>query len=324
MNALTQEENEKMGIFIERFWVKPVSELYPNTPVDIIRRYGRHLRVSQDREHKRITRMCVAKLELADDKLKNAKSHLKAVSSIRGERFNNWRLYISIIALEEMVKAHLILQGRPVKGHDYLSPLVTTLRKGRAKRQIKALEDFAHTVGIPLDVNTGIDKFLSEIEKIRQSPDKFATASAQDIGELLDTLCEIRKIFSSHMRDGRLTARMRTQIPAMADFLSNGETHTRREIEFAMRTLIDKVSNYWPVELDMLLLGAVLDAHRNRTRYVDERGGYVRPDRYDRESPLGVVKRRRDLIELMESIRDRVSQEVQNIKETKSYSDFME
>ena len=303
---------------IQKIWVETVLEVYPQAPIEEVRVFATRAINSYIKEYERILAMPVEDLTLSDKKLKNSKAHYKVISSNHVKIPSNWRVYIAVISTEEIIKAHLLIQGRRIKGHDYLTPLVRNLRWGEAKRRIRAVEQFADSVGNRMDINAKLDAALTEINSMRNSGENLAKASSKDIREILQLVTELKQSFDEHFRNDLLAQKMRSKMPSLARIISSGNPSLERFLEFQFRNLANSPLTWYPIDIDFLLLGAVLDPHKNRTRYVDEHDGSIGPDRYGRESPLGVVKQFGGLLALLKSVQDRTAQKIRNIKEQKS------
>lgn len=302
---------------IEKHWIHTIRDIYPQAPIEEIRIFATRAINSRIKEHERILAMPVEDVTLAHKKLMNSKAHYKVISSNHTKIPDNWRVYIAVISVEEVIKARLIVQGRKIKGHDYLSPLVRTLRWGESKRRIRALEDFANSVGNQLDINANLNALLSELQLLRRTEDRSAMASSKDIKELLQFVTNSKQYLIKYIHNDPLNLKMKSKIPILSREIFHPDANLIRICESHLRYAVNSSLSWYPIDIDVLLLGVVFDAHKNRTRYVDEHDGSIGPERYGRESPLGVVKQFDGLLELLKAIHDRTAQEIKFIREMK-------
>ena len=302
---------------ITKHWIQTIREIYPHAPIEETSIFVTRAINSRIKEHERLLAMPVEDVILAHKKLMNSKAHYKVISSNHTNIPDNWRVYIAVISIEEVIKARLIVQGRKIKGHDYLSPLIRTLRWGESKRRIRALEDLANSVDNQLDINAKLDALLCELKSLRRSGDEYAMASTKDIRELLQFVADSKQSLVEYFHNDSLALRMKLKIPKFSRELFHQDANLIRIFESHVRQAVNSPLSWYPIDIEMLLLGVVLDAHKNRTRYVDEHDGSIGPDRYGRESPLGVVKQFDGLLKLLKSVQDRTAQEIKFIREMK-------
>ena len=97
---------------IQKIWIQTVIEVYPQAPIEAVRVFATRAINSYIKEYERILAMPVEDLTLADKKLKNSKAHYKVISSNHVRIPSNWRVYIAVISIEEVIKAHLLIQLR--------------------------------------------------------------------------------------------------------------------------------------------------------------------------------------------------------------------
>ena len=70
---------------------------------------------------------------------------------------------------------------------------------------------------------------------------------------------------------------MNSKLPLFGRELFPRDRYLARFLVHQVRTVISTERVEWPIELDLLLLGVLLEPHKNRTRYNDERYGSIRP-----------------------------------------------
>ena len=294
-----------------------ICDEYAEAPRSAVRIFCNRYINSHHKEMERQTRLSAETLDLARDHLRNSKDCVKDVRSNRWEVPDNWRVYISFISVEEAVKAHATLHGESFRSHEHIDRLIATMRNGISRQRIRALNDLSNSCGADLDIDSRFEVLIEEIDRIRKSRDRFASASRGEILSALQSLEDVRRSHSDQVRNSPLFKAMDAKLPAIGREIFPRNPEWARFLVQQVRAAIWTERVEWPYQMDLLLLGVLLEPHKNLTRYVNGRVGSIRPERYRSRNPMGIVTALGEVLDLIASVHKTLDLRMRNIREAK-------
>lgn len=294
-----------------------ICDEYAEAPMGAVRIFCNRYINSHHKEMERQTRLSVETLGLARDRLRNSKEFVKDVRSNRWNVPDNWRVHISFISVEEAVKAHTTLQGESFRSHEHIDRLMATMRNGISRQRIRALNDLSSACDTDLDIDSRFEGLIEEIDRMRRSRDRFASASRGEILSALQSLEDVRRSHSDQMRNSPLFKTMDAKLPAIGREIFPRNPEWARFLVQQVRAAIWTERVEWPYQMDLLLLAVLLEPHKILTRYVDGQIGSIRPERYRSRNPLGIVQALDEVLDLLASVHKTLDLRIRNTREAK-------
>ena len=184
-----------------------IRDVYADAPKEHVQVFCNKYVNAHFKEMRRQSNLPVKTLDRARDQLRNSQTCRKDITASRYNLPANWRVYIAVISVEELIKAHSTLLGETFFHHNYIDKLIESLRTGISKERIKAHVDLSSICGANLDIEGRFDNLVAEIELIRASEDRFASASRRDVVAALRRHEDVCTSFGDWIATVRCSAR---------------------------------------------------------------------------------------------------------------------
>ncbi len=278
---------------------------------------------SRFKEHERISALSIDDISESKTYIRNSKYHLSQVLNTKYTWPKHWQVYAAHFSCESAFKAKAKIQGIEVDDHKYIEAAIKMFNQGKLKHVFNAFQAIGITTKDIFNLDQRVELFRHEYLKMVRREDEFARASKREITSII---CRYRQFKTEFLQTYELSS-VRQQMTArfdraMMDLFSNYPS-VSRQVKFQAGAIRLTRNIAWPVEIDVLMVGALLYPHRNSTRYGKNQKRTLEPADYSNNNPPGIVACLDTLCKMILKAQARIELDVKDIEEFKKENSML-